>query len=64
MSFIQNIYNGGMMAGHRTYIVAGAGILSAIGTYLIGDANMLETLQCIFPLAAIYFLRKGLNDGK
>ena len=64
MSFIKNIYRGGFMAGKRTYIVAGVGILSAVGAYLGGDSNAVEMLQNIFPLAAIYFLRKGYDDGK
>jgi len=53
-----------MLAGHRTYIVAGVGILSAIGTYLAGDSNIIDTFASIFPLAAIYFLRKGIDNGK
>jgi hypothetical protein len=64
MSTITNIYRGGQMAGKRTYIVSGIGILSCIASYLVGDSNIMETMNNIFPLAAIYFLRKGLKDGK
>ena len=61
---LNQVYNGGALTGHRTYIVAGIGILSAVGAYLTGEANILETLSSVFPLAAIYYLRKGLTDGK
>jgi hypothetical protein len=64
MSLLKNIINGGMLAGKRTYIISGLGILSAIGAYLVGDTNLLDAISGIFPLAAIYFLRKGLEDGK
>jgi hypothetical protein len=61
---IKNITDGGMLAGKRIYIISCVGILSAIGTYLTGDANLLDTISNIFPLAAVCFLKKGLNDGK
>ena len=61
---VKNIYTGGMLVGHRTYIVAGIGILSAVGSYLSGDSNLVDMFQNIFPLAAIYYLRKGIIDGK
>jgi hypothetical protein len=64
MKTINNIYRGGMLAGHRTYIVALLGILTAAGAYLMGDNNLPETASAIFPLLAIYFLRKGVDDGK
>jgi hypothetical protein len=64
MKFLQALYRGGMLAGHRTSIVAGAGIISAAASYLVGDTNILEAANSAFPLAAIYFLRKGLKDGK
>ena len=64
MSLITSLYRGGFLTGHRTYIFAGAGIVSAAAAYLVGDQNIFETLATVFPLAAIYFLRKGLSDGK
>lgn len=51
-----------MLVGRRTYIIAGVGIISSVGAYLVGDANILETANSIFPLAAIYYLRKGVHD--
>jgi O-antigen ligase len=64
MSLIKKILDGGMLAGKKTYVISGIGILSAFGTYLAGDCNLFEMLNAAFPLAAICFLRKGLNDGK
>ena len=63
MNNLQNIYKGGWLVGKRTYIISSIGILSAIGSYLTGDINIFEMLNRVFPLAAIYFLRKGLEDG-
>lgn len=64
MSLFKKFFDGGMLAGKRTYIISAIGILTAISGYLVGDSNILETMNSIFPLAAIYFLRKGLDDGK
>ena len=64
MSIINTITSGGILAGKRTYIISGAGILSAIGAYLVGDAGLVDTINVIFPLVAICFLRKGIHDDK
>ena len=67
--FISEIFNmkkiikGGYLAGYRTYIISGAGIISAIAAYLVGDTDLFITLQSIFTLGGIYFLRKS-NDNK
>jgi hypothetical protein len=59
---MDKIIKGGMFAGRRTYIISGAGILSAIAMYLAGDENIFNTLNTIFTLGGIYFLRKS-NDS-
>jgi hypothetical protein len=57
------IIKGGFLAGQRTYIISGIGILSAVGAYLVGDTDIFTMLQAIFTLGGIYFLRKaGDND--
>ncbi len=56
---IQKIIHGGCLAGHRTYILSGVGILSAIASYLVGDSDLFATTQSIFTLGGIYFLRKA-----
>lgn len=56
---MQKIIHGGCLAGHRTYILSGIGILSAIASYLVGDSDLFMTLQSVFTLGGIYFLRKS-----
>lgn len=65
---MKRIIRGGYLSGYRTYIISATGILSAVGAYLVGDTDLFTTLQAIFTLAGIYFLRrsnenKGKNDG-
>ena len=55
---MQKIISGGFLAGHRTYIISGIGILSSIGAYLVGDTDVFTMLQSIFTFGGIYFLRK------
>lgn len=56
---MNKIIKGGFLTGHRTYIISGIGILSAIGAYLVGDVDVFTMLQSIFTLGGIYFLRKS-----
>lgn len=56
---LQKIINGGFLAGHRTYILSGLGIVSAVVSYLVGDTDLFLTLQSVFTLGGIYFLRKS-----
>ncbi len=56
---MNKIINGGFLAGHRTYIISGIGIISAIGAYMVGDTDIFTMLQSIFTLGGIYFLRKS-----
>lgn len=49
-----------MLAGYRTYIMAGLGIASAAASYLVGDADMLTALNAAFTAAAVAFLRKAI----
>ena len=66
---MKKIIKGGFLSGHRTYILSGIGIISAIGAYLVGDTDIFTMLQAIFTLGFIYFLRKsnetkGKENGK
>lgn len=54
---------GGMLADRRTYIMSGAGVLSAVAAYLVGDADVFATLQAIITIVGIYFMRKQNNQG-
>ena len=55
------IINGGMLEGKKTYITTTIGILTAVGAYLIGEMDLVNLLQTVFPLAGILFMRKGLE---
>lgn len=60
---MKRIVNGGYLSGYRTYIISATGIISAIAAYLVGDSDLFITLQSIFTLAGIYFLRRS-NENK
>ena len=60
--------NGGYLKGRKTYVIAGVGVVSAFGAYLVGDIDIFTMLQTIFTLGGIYFLKqesstKGKNNG-
>lgn len=59
---MKKIIKGGYLAGQRTYIISGIGILSAVGAYMVGDTDVFGMLQAIFTLGGIFFLRKA--NGK
>ncbi|MBO8407424.1 MAG: hypothetical protein IAC77_03100 [Proteobacteria bacterium] len=56
---MKKIISGGFLSGHRTYIISGIGILSAVGAYVVGDTDVFTMLQSVFTLGGIYFLRKS-----
>ena len=62
MNKIMKIITGGWLVGRRTYIISGAGIIAAVAAYVAGDANIFETLQTVFTLCGIYFLRAGIHN--
>lgn len=49
-----------MLAGYRTYILAGVGVLAAIANYLVGDASIGEAVNQGATAAALIFLRKAI----
>lgn len=61
---MQKIIHGGFLTGHRTYILSATGIISAIASYLVGDVDLFITLQSIFTLGGIYFLRKSTETKR
>ena len=62
MSF--NFIKGGVLSDKRTYIMSGVGILSAVASYLVGDADVFALLQALFTLGGIYVIRKSDNKTK
>ncbi|MDR2685587.1 MAG: hypothetical protein LBB23_02320 [Rickettsiales bacterium] len=59
---IQKLLRGGQLRGHRTYIMSVAGIISAIASYLSGETDIFITMQTIFPLLGIFFLRISIKE--
>ena len=59
-----NMIRCGVLSDKRTYIMSGVGILSAIASYLVGDADIFAVLQAIFTLGGIYFIRKSDDKTK
>ncbi len=57
-----DISRGGFLAGKKTYITAITGIIGAIGAYLIGEMDLIQTFQTVWPLITVAFLRKGVQD--
>ena len=55
---MNKIIKGGYLAGRKTYVISGVGIMSAIGAYLIGEGDIFTMLQTIFTLGGIYFLKQ------
>ena len=49
-----------MLAGYRTYILAGVGVLAAVANYLVGDASATEAINQAATAAALIFLRKAI----
>ncbi|MBQ6109787.1 MAG: hypothetical protein IJL05_00185 [Alphaproteobacteria bacterium] len=65
---MNKIIKGGYLTGRKTYVISAVGIMSALGAYLIGEEDIFSTLQTIFTLGGIYFLKqesstKGKNNG-
>ena len=65
---MQKIIKGGFLSGYRTYMISAAGIISALVAYAVGDTDIFVTLQTVFTLGGIFFLRKsnetkGKNNG-
>ncbi len=65
---MNKIIKGGYLIGRKTYVISAVGIMSALGAYLIGEEDIFSTLQTIFTLGGIYFLKqesatKGKNNG-
>jgi len=53
----------GRLDGYKTYIAGGLAVLSAVGAWLTGDAELRETLQRVWtvvePLALVFLAAKG-----
>ena len=50
------------LKGKKTYFTAGAAILTALGAYFAGDANLGVMLQAVFAALMVVFLRHGVTS--
>ena len=50
-----------MLSGYKTYITAAIAILTAIGAYLAGEAELASTLQLVFTALMGAFIRSGVK---
>ncbi|MCL2737359.1 MAG: hypothetical protein FWE17_00655 [Alphaproteobacteria bacterium] len=59
---MKKFIKGGWCAGRRTYITSLVGIISAIAAFFVGDVDLFVTLQTVFTLSSIYFVRKKMDN--
>lgn len=52
-----------MLSGYKTYITAAVAVVTALGLYLAGDANVADTAQTIFTAVMAAFIRHGIKTG-
>jgi hypothetical protein len=49
-----------MLKGYRTYVLAAMGVLSAVASYLVGDADLMTAANAAFTAGALAFLRASV----
>ena len=52
-----------MLTGYKTYITAGIAVITAIGTYLAGDATLMQAAQMAFTALLAAFVRNGIANA-
>ncbi|HHZ97495.1 MAG TPA: hypothetical protein EYN67_18580 [Flavobacteriales bacterium] len=50
------------LKGKKTYFTAGAAILTALGAYFSGEANLGVMIQAVFAALMVVFLRHGVTS--
>jgi len=50
------------LKGKKTYFTAGAAILTALGAYFAGEANLGVMIQAVFTALMVVFLRHGVTS--
>lgn len=51
-----------MLAGYKTYIVAGVAVISAVAAYLVGDLALADAAQLVLTAILGATVRKGIAD--
>lgn len=50
-----------MLSGYKTYITAAVAVITAVSTYLTGEASLADTLQLAFGAILAAFIRSGVK---
>jgi len=50
-----------MLKGYKTYVTAAVAVVTAVASYLVGDATLVETAQLVFTALLAAFVRNGLT---
>lgn len=50
-----------MLSGYKTYITAAVAVITAVATYLTGEASLADTLQLAFGAILAAFIRSGVK---
>lgn len=53
-----------MLKGKKTYFTAGAAVLTALGLFFGGEADLTVTIQSCFSALMVIFLRKGVKSAE
>jgi phage-related holin len=49
-----------MFAGKKTYIAAAVAVITAVAAYLVGDADLMDTIQLVITAVIGATLRNGI----
>ena len=50
------------LKGKKTYFTAGAAVLTALGAYFAGEADLGAMIQAVFAALMVVFLRHGVTS--
>jgi hypothetical protein len=50
------------LKGKKTYFTAGAAVLTALGAYFAGEADLGVCIQAVFAALMVVFLRQGVTS--
>jgi len=51
-----------MFAGYKTYITAALAVLTAVASYLVGEASIMQAAQLVFTAMIGAFVRHGISN--
>ena len=53
-----------MLKGKKTYFTAAAAVMTALGLYFSGEADLTITINSVFAALMVIFLRKGVASSE